>query len=128
MTKSQAGSLVAFLRAAYPLQTGKVKDEALRLLSKRLERFDYETARDALEKLTDTLKYWPSLAEITEAVSTEQRRRRAPDEDENELPVLTDQEIAENGRRLKVLRENLALPPSRRRGVDELLAEMRLAV
>ncbi len=63
MTDAEARQLVAVLAGAYPNRknASSLTDELFRL---KLEKLDYQLARDAISDLIDDQKFWPAWSEL----------------------------------------------------------------
>lgn len=108
MTKAEAIDLLGVLAAAYPRQ--ELSNATTALYVDRLQRERYEPARDAIESLVDSSRWFPAISEIRDEIAR-YRDRYAPKALEE--PELTEEERQENLRRIRDLASRIG------RSVDE---------
>lgn len=93
MTATEARSLIAGLKAAYPRQ--EISVETLKVYTRHLVKLDYRLAGLACEQHTGESPYFPSVAELLSRSKAIARSEQQPKHDDDDLVRLSPEQLAE---------------------------------
>ncbi len=102
MTPDQADYVLAQMSVAWPGKPLSVVE--VNYWVKKLEPYEFDHANDALTRLSDRAKFWPSWAEFKEFLDIEKRSSRAALPAPPDKPRLSQKEMKE---RIQECREAL---------------------
>ena len=91
MTPDQADYVLAQMSVCWPGKPLTVLE--VNYWVSKLESYDFEDAHNALTKISDRAKFWPSWAEFKEFVDIEKRNSRPSLMAAPEGPALSDEEF-----------------------------------